>query len=210
MTESCLIFADTIGELLDWLVPVVFFGIFFLSVATNAKKKAKTTPTARSRTAPPTAARPRPRPRSAERPQPQYPRANGADAVLELQQQEVPVAEAVPTMVMEAEPVESFDVVEGESHVTPMGEPYRSSLAEATAPSIEHSEEHIGAAMPEGTVAPPPEGATVKAGAKVAVRRARVNTAATAPKLRLARGKAALRNAIVLREVLSRPRAYDI
>ena len=49
MTESCLIFADTIGELLDWLVPVVFFGIFFLSVATNAKKKAKT-PTARSRT----------------------------------------------------------------------------------------------------------------------------------------------------------------
>ena len=64
--------------------------------------------------------------------------------------------------------------------------------------------------MPEGTVAPPPEGATVKAGAKVAVRRARVNTAATAPKLRLARGKAALRNAIVLREVLSRPRAYDI
>ncbi len=134
----------------------------------------------------------------------QYPRANGMDVVMGLQRQKDPVAEVVAV-----DDGEDFDSIEGESHVTPMGEPYHSSLVTETAPSVEHSAEHIGTEMPEGTVAPPPPGATVKAGATVAIRRARVGNAAL-PKLKLKRGRTALRSALVLREVLSRPRAYDI
>lgn len=199
MLSSFLIFADAVDGFLDWLVPVVFFGVFFLSVISSAKKKNKEAER-RRRYSPQSGSRPM---RSASVPR-QYPRANGADAVMDLLENEVPMAEAVA--VTEEE---SLDTIEGESHVTPMGEPYRSSLATGTAPSIEHSQEHIGAEMPEGTVAPPPPGATVKAGARVAIRRAHVGNASL-PRLSLKRGKTALRSAIVLREVLSRPRAYDI
>ena len=148
-----------------------------------------------------------PRPRPANRnasPRWQYPRANGTGAVMGMYGRKASVAE-----VIAVEDAAEFDAVEGESHVTPMGEPYHSSLVTETAPSIEHSAEHIGTAMPEGTVAPPPPGATVKAGARVALRRAHAGNAAL-PKLKLKRTANALRSALVLREVLSRPRAYDI
>ncbi|MBO4618524.1 MAG: hypothetical protein J5654_00285 [Victivallales bacterium] len=199
MFSSFLIFADAVDSFLDWLVPVVFFGVFVLSVISSAIKKNKEAER-RRRYSPQSVPRPA---RNASAPR-QYPRANGADVVLDLPENEVPMAESVAVV-----DEESFDTVEGESHVTPMGEPYRSSLVGETAPSIEHSQEHIGSAMPEGTVAPPPPGATVKAGARVAVRRVHVGNAAL-PKLKLKRGQTALRSAIVLREVLSRPRAYDI
>ena len=193
MLSSFLILADAVDSFLDWLAPMIFFGVFFLSVVSKAVKKSKEAERRRRYSVPPSAPTPR-----------QYPRANGADAVLDLLEDEVPMTESIA--VGEEE---SFDTVEGESHVTPMGEPYRSSLVGETAPSIEHSQEHIGSAMPEGTVAPPPPGATVKAGARVAVRRVHVGNAALS-KLKLKRGQTALRSAIVLREVLSRPRAYDI
>ena len=200
MLSSFLILADAVDSFLDWLAPMIFFGVFFLSVVSKAVKKSKEAERRRRYSVPPSEQSVR----STTPPPRQYPRANGADAVLDLLENEVPMAESVAVV-----DEESFDTVEGESHVTPMGEPYRSSLVGETAPSIEHSQEHIGSAMPEGTVAPPPPGATVKAGARVAVRRVHVGNAALS-KLKLKRGQTALRSAIVLREVLSRPRAYDI
>ena len=142
---------------------------------------------------------------------------SGADAVVDLlsqaqkraQRQQRTAQNRTPTAISTAEPVVALEPGEGESHVTPMGEPYYSSLVGETAPSIEHSQEHIGAEMPEGTVAPPPPGATVKAGANISIRRARTGNALL-PRFRLKRGQTALRSAFVLREVLSRPRAYDI
>ena len=206
MQSSWLIFADAIDGFLDWLVPVAFFVIFFLSVTSSAKKKAKE---AQRRQYPSAAPRPAP---------PRYPRADDEDEMIEMLEREEQVAEAIPIEEDDAElevPAAKMavrttdDEDEGESHVTPMGEPYHSRLVDETAPSIEHSAEHIGADMPEGTVAPPPPGATVKAGTNIAIRRVSVGNAAL-PHLKLKRGRTALRSALVLREVLSRPRAYDI
>ncbi len=190
MPSSFLIFANDVDGFLDWLVLVVFFGVFFLSVVSNAKKKAKEAERRRRYSSP-----------SVPR---QSPRVNEPEVVLDLPEDDVPEAESIA--VVEEEPL---DTIEGESHVTPMGEPYRSSLVGETAPSVEHSQEHIGSAMPEGTVAPPPPGETVKAGANVTVHRTRMANVAL-PKLKLKHGRTALRSALVLREVLSRPRAYDI
>ena len=199
MSSSGLIFAasDPIGVLIFFIIVVVVI------VSNVAKERKRKSDAQRGYSGVP---RPRPAHWNASSSRWQAPRANGADVVMDLLEREVPVAKAVAV-----EDDEEFDVVEGEgeSHVTPMGEPYHSSLVTDTPPSIEHSTEHISSAMPEGTVAPPPPGATVRAGAKVAVHRARVANASL-PKLKLKRGRTALRSALVLREVLSRPRAYDI
>ena len=204
MSEYLLIFGG-IEQFIGPLIFMVFLVVTVISNNVNAKKKRENRQTLTGEAARRQTGSPLPR-----MARPAAPFANNAAAVDLLVQERRRAQRRERRMAQHAQITQpGLTPEEGESHVTPMGEPYHSSLVDETVPSIEHSAEHIGSAMPEGTVAPPPPGATVKAGANIAIRRVRAGNASL-PRLRLKRGQTALRSALVLREVLSRPRAYDI
>jgi hypothetical protein len=85
-------------------------------------------------------------------------------------------------------------------------------LAQQEAPSIVHAREHIDAPAPMGTVEPPPpvpptptDSAPPRAVTPLAMPRPRYSHP-----VRLSRSRRALRDAIMYREVLSRPRCFDL
>ena len=93
-------------------------------------------------------------------------------------------------------PVPSAAAVEEEGcHVTPMGAPHVSELRDAKSPAIAHMESHIGEA----------HGAEVHPDATTAMRQLR-----RAPTFAFAKTPAAFRRAVVLAEILDRPRAYRL
>ena len=93
-------------------------------------------------------------------------------------------------------PVPSAAAVEEEGcHVTPMGTPHVSELRDAKSPAIAHMESHIGEA----------HGAEVHPDATSAMRQLR-----RAPTFAFAKTPAAFRRAVVLAEILDRPRAYRL
>ncbi len=93
-------------------------------------------------------------------------------------------------------PTPSAAAVEEEGcHVTPMGAPHVSDLRNAKAPAIAHMEAHIGEA----------HGADVDPDAAGAMRRLNQK-----PTFVFARTAASFRHAVVLAEILDRPRAYRL
>ena len=88
-------------------------------------------------------------------------------------------------------------------------------LAQQEAPSIAHAREHINSPADMGTVAPPPPvpPTPVSSGNRNAVPQPLVTVVGARhlshlPKIRLSRSRNALRNAMMYREVLSKPRAF--
>ncbi len=89
-------------------------------------------------------------------------------------------------------------------------------LAQQEAPSIAHAREHINSPADMGTVAPPPPvpPTPTSSGNRNAVPQPLVTVVGARhlshlPKIRLSRSHRALRNAMMYREVLSKPRAFD-
>ncbi len=87
-----------------------------------------------------------------------------------------------------------------------------SPLSGAPAPSALHVREHINAAPEPGTVSSPPPPPTVnfKTPSAASAGSAAIAVGVRLPRLDLPRDAASLRTALVYKEILDRPRAYDI